>query len=252
MISFIDKPAGKKKPMKKYLFPKEDKRKVKKLVESKSFDFFIMSIILADALVLGLLSSGWKVSLYYEQGLFLLDRLFMAIFIVEMLMKIYAEGKSFFKNGWNVFDFVIIAVSSVPLTSAFIILRTFRLFRLFKYIHHFSKLNDIISVFIAMLPVFASFIAVFVVFLYVFAIIAVNLYGDIFGEFSTLGRAMAVSLNTFAMDGWSSGIARKVTQIFPNAWMFFMTQTLIAFMLVVSFLVSAFSQAVKIVKNQNP
>lgn len=247
MAELLNKPKNGKKNAKNSFFPKEDKRKVKKLVESKSFDLFIMSIILADAIVLGLLSSGWAISNYYEQGLFLLDRLFMAIFIVEMIMKIYAEGRSFFKNGWNVFDFVIVAVSSLPLTSAFIILRSFRLFRMLKYIHHFSKVNDIISVFIALIPVFASFVGVFMVFLYVFSIIAVSMYGDIFAEFATLGRAMVVSLQTFALDGWSSGIARKVMQIFPNAWLFFMSQTLVAFMLLVSFLVSALSQAYKMV-----
>lgn len=232
----------------KKLFPKEDKRKVKKLVESSSFDFFIMSIILADAVVLGLLTSN-VAGEAFAKGLFLLDRLFMGIFIVEMIMKIYAEGRSFFKSGWNVFDFVIVAVSSVPFASAFIVLRTFRLFRLIKYIHHFSKMHDIVAAFIALIPTFLSFMAVFAVFLYVFSIIAVSLYGDVFIEFSTLGSAMLISLQTFALDGWSMAISKQVMQVFPHAWLFFMCQGLVAFMLVTSFVVTAvvqtYRQAIK-------
>lgn len=78
------------------LFPNEDKRKVKKLVESRGFDMFIMSVILVDAAVLGLLSSPFFAD-HWEQELFILDRLFMGIFIVEMILKIYAMGRGFFQ-----------------------------------------------------------------------------------------------------------------------------------------------------------
>ena len=130
----------------------------------------------------------------FEQGLFLLDRLFMAIFIVEMVMKIYAERREFWKSGWNIFDFVIVAVSSLPAASAFIVIRSLRLFRMFKYIYQASGINNIITTFLRILPVFVSFLAVFAVFFYVFSIISVSLYGDVFVEFSTLGSAMQVVL----------------------------------------------------------
>lgn len=76
---------------------KEDKRRLTKLVESHKFDMFIVSVILADALVLGLMTSDYF-DFYFDRGLFLLDRLFMGIFIVEMLMKIYVYRKAFFKS----------------------------------------------------------------------------------------------------------------------------------------------------------
>lgn len=230
-----------KEALHKTFMPKEDKRKVKKLVESSRFDLFIMSIILIDAVVLGLLTSE-LLTYSQERGLFLLDRLFMGIFIVEMILKVYAGGRGFFKSGWNVFDFVIVAVSSVPFASTFIVLRTFRLFRLLKYIHHFSKMHDIIMTFVRLLPTFLSFVAIFGVFLYVFAVIAVSLYGNLFSEFSSIGSAMLVSLQTFALDGWSSGIANEVMDAFPQAWIFFMSQVLVAFMLVISFVVTALTQ----------
>ena len=104
-----------------------DRRRVKKLVEGKNFDFLIMSLICMDAVILGLMTSD-AMNRFFEGGLFILDRLFMAIFIIEMIMKIFAFGKKFFKSGWNVFDFAVIAISSVPFASWFIIFRTFRLF----------------------------------------------------------------------------------------------------------------------------
>lgn len=145
-MSFWKKESLKKIPVAQKFFQKEDKRKLKKLVTGKNFDLFIMSIILADAVVLGMMTIDFFRD-RFEQGLFLLDRLFMAIFIVEMVMKIYAERREFWKSGWNVFDFVIVAVSSVPAASAFIVIRSLRLFRMFKYIYQASGINNIITTF---------------------------------------------------------------------------------------------------------
>ena len=66
-----------------------DRRRVKKLVEGKNFDFLIMSLICMDAVILGLMTSD-AMNRFFEGGLFILDRLFMAIFIIEMIMKIFA------------------------------------------------------------------------------------------------------------------------------------------------------------------
>lgn len=230
----------KQKLMKK-MFRKEDKRKLTKLVTGFSFDMFIMGIILADAIVLGLMTSD-MMNFYFDRGLFLLDRLFMGIFIVEMFLKIYAEGRGFFKSGWNVFDLAIVAVSSVPAASAFIVLRTFRLFRLFKYLHRFSKMHNMVQVVIELLPTFGSFIALFSVFFYVFAIIAVSLYGDVFTSFATLGASMFTLLQAFTLDGWASTIARPVMEVFPHAWLFFVSVVVFSFLIVVSFITSAVSQ----------
>ncbi len=65
-----------------------DRRRVKKLVEGKNFDFLIMSLICMDAVILGLMTSD-AMNRFFEGGLFILDRLFMAIFIIEMIMKIF-------------------------------------------------------------------------------------------------------------------------------------------------------------------
>ena len=230
-----------KKDFAKKLFYKDDRRRLVKLVTGFSFDMFIMGVILADAIVLGLMTSDMMI-FYFDNGLFLLDRLFMGIFIVEMFLKIYALKSNFFKSGWNIFDLVIVAISSVPATSAFIVLRTFRLFRLLKYVQHFSKLHNMVEIFVALLPTFASFVAILAIFSYVFAIIAVNLFGDVFITFSNLGSAMFTLLQAFTLDGWASTIARPVMIVFPHAWIYFVSLVVFSFLIVVSFLLSAIRQ----------
>ena len=219
--------------LRKMVLAREDQRKLRKLVEGKSFDFFILTIILADAFVLGLMSTEF-LGFQYERVLFVLDRLFMAIFIVEMFMKIFAMRKAFFASGWNVFDLLVVVVSSVPVASSVIVLRSFRLFRMFRFIYQESKLNRIVTSFFKSLPLFVCFLAVFAVFFYVFSILAVSLYGGVFAEFSTIGGAMQMVLQTFLMEGWGATIAHQVMKVFPNAWMFFALQAVVKFLLIVS------------------
>lgn len=226
---------------------KEDKRKLTKLVESRKFDFFIMSIILADAIVLGLMTSD-IVDFYFDKGLFLLDRLFMGIFIAEMLMKIYVYKKSFFKSGWNMFDFVIVAISSVPFASAFIVLRTFRVFRLFKYLDRFKSLNDIVEIFIKLMPAFLSLMGILIIFFYSFAVIGVSLYGNAFANFADLGSALFVLIQAFTLDGWASTIARPVMSIYPDAWLYFTSFILLSFLVVTSFIMTAIVTVAGVIK----
>ena len=221
-----------------------DRRRVKKLVEGKNFDFLIMSLICMDAVILGLMTSD-AMNRFFEGGLFILDRLFMAIFIIEMIMKIFAFGKKFFKSGWNVFDFAVIAISSVPFASWFIIFRTFRLFRLLRYVNKFTRLKQMINTFLALLPNFMAMLLVMAVFFYVFAIMAVCLFGDVFIEFSNLGSSLFALLQVVTLDGWASNIARPVMAVFPHSWLFFVSFVFISFLITVSFLMSVVSEVVR-------
>lgn len=229
-----------KKPSKKMVdnLYYNDQRRLVKLVGSKGFDMFIMLVILADAIVQGLMTSP-TMTFYYDSVLFLLDRIFMGIFITEMLLKILALKIGFFKSGWNIFDLVIVTVSALPLMSIFIVLRTFRLLRVIKFENRNDRVSRIVRVFLRLLPTFVAFLSIFVVFFYVFAIMAVNLYGDTFVIFGTLGSAMFSLLQVFTLDGWATAIARPVMMVYPNAWIFFGSFLLIMFLLSLSFIITA-------------
>ena len=217
-----------------------DKRKIKKLLEGSSFDLLILSLIVIDAMVLGLMTSDIK-NIGFDKLLFVLDRLCMAIFVIEMLMKVYAYGIDFFKKGWNVFDFSVVFISSIPFANYFIILRTFRIFRALKYINRCTRLKNLINILITLLPNFIAMLSVFAVFFYVFSIISVYLYGGVFVEFSTLSHAIFTMLQVFTLDGWASNIARPVMSVFPHAWIFFTSFVFISFLIIISFILSVFA-----------
>ena len=222
---------------------KQDKRKLKRLLEGHSFDLMIMSLILFNAVVMGLMAVPEMA--VYGGILFVLDKLCLAIFIAEILMKIYAYGKNFFRSGWNVFDFMVILLSAVPVTSYFIAVRTFRLFLLLRYVNRCARLKQVLGIFIGLLPSFAAMLAILAIFFYVFAIMAVNLFGGVFLEFASLGSSLFALLQVFTLDGWASTIARPVMLEFPHAWIFFVAFVLMSFLLVLSFVISAIVEVVR-------
>lgn len=75
-----------------------------------------------------------------------------------------------------------------------------------------------------------------------FAVIATNMYGDIFVEFETLGSSLLMTLETFGIGGWMTPAAARVMDIFPHAWIFFGIQSVVAFLLVVSFVAAAVAE----------
>lgn len=244
--------SGKKSVGKKIvenLYYDDERRRLTKLVKGFSFEMFIMSVILANAVVLGLMTSP-TMDFYYGNLLYLLDRVFMGIFIVEMLLKIIALKKKFFKSGWNIFDLTIVAISSLPVLSSFIVFRTFRLFRLFKYVSKFAKMDKLIKIFLELLPLFIAFMGIFVISFYVFAILAVNFYGTSFAIFADLGVAMYSLVKMFLVEGWMGIVARQVMAIYPQAWLFFGSVGLFSFLFVVSFLVASITQTLTLMKKE--
>eukprot|EP00322_Chrysochromulina_rotalis_P010563 CAMPEP_0115848002 /NCGR_PEP_ID=MMETSP0287-20121206/10686_1 /TAXON_ID=412157 /ORGANISM="Chrysochromulina rotalis, Strain UIO044" /LENGTH=472 /DNA_ID=CAMNT_0003301879 /DNA_START=83 /DNA_END=1501 /DNA_ORIENTATION=- len=120
-----------------------------------------------------------------------LDLAFNIIFLVELLVNMYGYGgptRAFFRNGWNVFDFIIVSVGCVMMSdldlgemSKLKLLRAFRVFRLFKRV---KSLNKIIVALIGAIPgVFNAFVILFIFFC-IYAILAVELFRD-FGSNGT-------------------------------------------------------------------
>src|SRR5688572_975415 len=87
-----------------------------RIAESARFQGFIMAVIVANAITLGLQTYD-SIEANAGELLDVLDAIFLGIFVVELVIRITAYGRhpgNFFRNGWNVFDFVVIAAAFVP------------------------------------------------------------------------------------------------------------------------------------------
>ncbi len=74
---------------------------------------------------------------------------------------------SFFKDPWSLFDFFVVAISLVPTSSGFEILRVLRVLRLFRLITAVPQMRKIVSALISVIPGMLSVIALMTLFFYI-------------------------------------------------------------------------------------
>src|SRR3546814_10649732 len=71
-----------------------------------------------------------------------LDAAIVAVFTVEVALRLFARGPRFFLDGWNLFDFAIIALTLAPATGNLSVLRTFRILRVLRIISVVPRLRQ--------------------------------------------------------------------------------------------------------------
>jgi voltage-gated sodium channel len=104
----------------------------------------IMAVILFNAVLLGMETSP---ALMADFGGILraLDRACLAIFTVEIVLKLVAFGPRFFRSGWNVFDFAIVGLSLLPGAQTFSVLRALRILRLLRVVSVAPRLRRVVK-----------------------------------------------------------------------------------------------------------
>ncbi|WP_119679699.1 ion transporter [Indioceanicola profundi] len=210
---------------------------LQRLVESAGFQRFIIAVILVNAVTLGLETSE---SAMAAMGplLITLDRLALAIFVVELALKLWVYRLGFFRQGWNNFDFAIVAVSLAPLVGVgwggnLSVLRALRILRVLRLLSVVPQMRAVIQALFGALPGMGAIIAVLALIYYVSAVLATKLFAASFPDwFGTIGRSMYTLFQVMTLESWSMGIVRPVMEIYPYAWVFF-----IPFIVLVTFAV---------------
>ncbi len=166
------------------------------------------TLIVINGIILGLATSKQIVQ-EYSSILTFLDNTIIAIFTIEIILRIYVHRLSFFKDPWSLFDFFVVAISLVPANEGLSILRVLRVLRLFRLLTVIPQMRTIIAALLGVIPGIASVSMVLLLFFYVFAIMATNLYGASFPQwFGTLGESMYTLFQVMTLESWSMGIAR--------------------------------------------
>jgi voltage-gated sodium channel len=162
--------------------------------DSTWFTVFIFAVIVANAIVLGLQTYD---SVEKDIGglLGVLDGVFLGIFVVELIIRIVAFGnrpQDFFRSGWNVFDFVVIAVAFLPgVRENVTLLRLARLARVVRVVGLMSDLRILVVAMGKSLPGVASLTVIGVLVLYVYGMVGWLMFGDSHpDEYGTIGDAM--------------------------------------------------------------
>ncbi|MWB79657.1 ion transporter [Pseudooceanicola sp. 216_PA32_1] len=206
-------------------------------LDHPSTRYAIMGVILFNAVILGLETSkpvmnsaGWLIVT--------LDTACLAIFVAELLAKLYARGLRFFRNAWNVFDFLVVGIALVPAAGGLSVLRALRILRLLRVVSVAPTLRRVVEGFISALPGMASVFLLMAVIFYIAAVIATKLFAATFPDwFGSLGASLYTLFQVMTLESWSMGIVRPVMEVHPEAWIFFVPFIMITTFAVVNLLV---------------
>jgi voltage-gated sodium channel len=201
-------------------------------VESDRFRHPILGLIGINAIVLGLETSS-SVMAAIGPVLLGIDRVILGIFVVELVLRIYAHGWRFFRDPWGVFDFIIVGIALVPASEAFAALRALRVLRVLRLVSGVPRLRRVVEALLRAVPGIGSIGLLLLLVFYVFAVIGTQLFGASFPAwFGTLGGSMYSLFQIMTLESWSMGIVRPVMEVYPYAWAFF-----VPFIIVSSFTV---------------
>lgn len=197
-------------------------------VESAWVQRFVIAVIVLNAVILGMdTSPALRASL--GPWLSLLDTACLAIFVVELALKLFAHGPRFFRSGWNVFDLLVVGIALVPASGPLAVLRALRVLRVLRLASAMPRLRFVVEALLAAIPGIGAIAGLMLILFYVAAVIATSLFGESFPQwFGSLGGAFYTLFQVMTLDSWSSGMVRPVMEVHPWAWAFFVPFVLIA------------------------
>jgi voltage-gated sodium channel len=205
--------------------------RVRRFVESRPFQRTIIGLIVLNAIVLGLETSP-AVWAQWGTQLSLADRAMLAVFVVELLLRLFAHRAAFFRDPWSVFDLVVVGIALLPASGPLAVLRALRVLRVLRLVSASKSMRGVVGALLGALPGMGSITALLALVLYVAAVMATKLFGAIAPEyFGSLGGSLFTLFQIMTMEGWAD-IAREVMVEAPLAWVFFL-----AFILVSTFTV---------------
>ena len=197
-------------------------------VESPRIQHVVVAVILVNAVILGLETSPTMMA---RMGglLITLDKLCLAIFIAELAVKFVAYRGRFWRSGWNVFDFLVVAVALVPGAGPWAVLRSLRVLRVLRLLTVIPSLRKVVAAFLHSIPGLAGVCAVMTIFFYTAGVLATRLFAASFPEwFGSLPRSLYSLFQIMTLESWSMGIVRPVMEVYPMAWAFFVPFIIIA------------------------
>ena len=201
--------------------PPVDRGSLAALVESRVFSIAITVVIVINAISLGLETSQAAMA-SFGPWLRVIDTAALWIFTLEIALKLTAWRGRFFRSGWNLFDFAIVAIAWLPAAGPLAVLRALRIMRVLRLISVVPQMRAVVGALLQALPGMGSILAVLLLVFYVAAVMATGLFGAQFPDwFGSVGESMYTLFQVMTLESWSMGIVRPVMDVYPLAWLFF-------------------------------
>ncbi|RUR42480.1 ion transporter [Vreelandella populi] len=196
------------------------------LRSNKIFEGIVISIIVLSALVIG--AKTYEETTRIEQWLLYLDIAVTIFFLIEILIRMAAERNliSFFKKGWNVFDFLIVTASLIPMDDSEMVLlaRLLRIFRVLRLVSMIPELQMLLGALLKSIPRMGYVVLLMFIIFYIYAAIGSFLFHNVDeGLWGNIALAMLTLFQVATFESWATAVLYPTMEVYPYAWIYFLT-----------------------------
>ncbi len=199
--------------------------RLERLRANKIFETFIIGVIIASALLIG--AKTYEASSQFDQLLVWLDAGVTLLFLFEILVRMAAEKRllNFFRSGWNVFDFVIVVASLVPINDSEMVLiaRLLRVFRVLRLVSLIPELRILLAALVKSIPRMGYVALLMFIIFYIYAAIGSFLFNAVDPVlWGNISIAMLTLFRVATFEDWTD-VMYDTMEVYPYSWVFYLT-----------------------------
>jgi len=217
------------------------KKFAQSLVEKPTFEYFIVGLILLNAVILGLETSP-EIVAEYDDWLRFGNHFILGVFMLEAALKIIAVAprlKLYFGNGWNLFDFSVVVLSLIPASGEYaMIARLARLLRVARLISTIPELRLIISTLVRSIPSMGHVLMLMGVIFYIYAVAGYHLFHEHDPtHWRNLGMSLLTLFRVVTLEDWTD-VMYTAMEMHYLSWIYFVSFVVVGTFVVINLFIA--------------
>lgn len=200
--------------------------RLERLHNNKIFELTVIFIIIVSALLVG--ARTYEEVSRFDQFIRVMDWAVTVFFLIEILIRMAAAErlKDFFRNGWNVFDFTIVAASLIPIDDSEMVLiaRLLRIFRVLRLVSLIPELRILVSSLLIAIPRMGYVALLMFIIFYIYAAVGSFWFHEVDDAlWGNIARAMLTLFQVATFESWATAVLYPTMEFHPYSWIYFLT-----------------------------
>ncbi|MET0119193.1 MAG: ion transporter [Sedimenticola sp.] len=192
---------------------------------NKFFEYFVIGVIISSALIIG--AKTYHVPVGVMELFQVLDFAVTLFFLAEILIRMVAEKslKSFFSKGWNLFDFIIVVASLIPVDESEMALlgRLLRIFRVLRLVSVIPELRVMLNAFVKAIPRMGYVSLLMFIIFYIYAAMGSMFFDKVNPElWDNISISMLTLFRVATFEDWTD-VMYETMSVYPLSWIFYLS-----------------------------
>ncbi|VAW84994.1 FIG01065038: hypothetical protein [hydrothermal vent metagenome] len=192
---------------------------------NKFFEMAVVTIIILSAMMIG--ATTYDIAPHWMSVLKGFDIAVTVFFLIELVIRMVAEKRlrDFFKKGWNIFDFLIVTASLIPIDESELVLlaRLLRIFRMLRLVSMVPEMRILMDALVKAIPRIGYVVMLMFIIFYIYGAIGSFLFEKInpvlWGDISI---SMLTLFRVATFEDWTD-VMYETMEVFPFSWVFYLS-----------------------------